>query len=186
MDIGRSKSKFQEMPETGVTFLDVAGADQAKLELQEVITFLKNPDKHTTLRAKIPKGCFSLARMGREKLSSRVPSPGSLGCPSSPASPLSSSSSSSVSVHPGSGTSSRRPRPRCRDLSSSMRLSVTARAKGTRPKSPITTLGAIPARGKTSKFAANFVTSFPVPLLLLSTSFAETCICVLWTIISMK
>ncbi|KAK4745773.1 hypothetical protein SAY87_012085 [Trapa incisa] len=36
MDFGRSKSKFQEVPETGVTFADVAGADQAKLELQEV------------------------------------------------------------------------------------------------------------------------------------------------------
>ncbi|KAE8057353.1 hypothetical protein FH972_014054 [Carpinus fangiana] len=45
MDFGRSKSKFQEVPETGVTFADVAGADQAKLELQEVVDFLKNPDK---------------------------------------------------------------------------------------------------------------------------------------------
>ncbi|KAJ0963979.1 hypothetical protein J5N97_029101 [Dioscorea zingiberensis] len=45
MDFGRSKSKFQEVPETEVTFADVAGADQAKLELQEVVDFLKNPDK---------------------------------------------------------------------------------------------------------------------------------------------
>ncbi|KAJ0702167.1 putative peptidase M41, AAA+ ATPase domain, ATPase, AAA-type, core, peptidase, FtsH [Helianthus annuus] len=37
MDFGRSKSKFQEVPETGVSFADVAGADQAKLELQEVV-----------------------------------------------------------------------------------------------------------------------------------------------------
>lgn len=43
MEFGRSKSKFQEVPETGVTFSDVAGADQAKLELQEVVDFLKNP-----------------------------------------------------------------------------------------------------------------------------------------------
>ncbi|MCD7462918.1 ATP-dependent zinc metalloprotease FTSH 1, chloroplastic [Datura stramonium] len=52
MDFGRSKSKFQEVPETGVTFADVAGADQAKLELQEVVDFLKNPDKYTALGAK--------------------------------------------------------------------------------------------------------------------------------------
>lgn len=58
MDFGRSKSKFQEVPETGVTFADVAGADQAKLELQEVVDFLKNPDKYTALGAKIPKGCL--------------------------------------------------------------------------------------------------------------------------------
>ncbi|KAJ6680936.1 METALLOPROTEASE M41 FTSH [Salix koriyanagi] len=58
MDFGRSKSKFQEVPETGVSFADVAGADQAKLELQEVVDFLKNPDKYTALGAKIPKGCL--------------------------------------------------------------------------------------------------------------------------------
>lgn len=56
MDFGRSKSKFQEVPETGVTFKDVAGCDGAKLELQEVVDFLKNPDKYTALGAKIPKG----------------------------------------------------------------------------------------------------------------------------------
>ena len=43
MDFGRSKSKFQETPETGVSFDDVAGCDGAKLELQEVVDFLKNP-----------------------------------------------------------------------------------------------------------------------------------------------
>ena len=55
MDFGKSKSKFQETPETGVTFNDVAGVDGAKLELQEVVDFLKNPDKYTALGAKIPK-----------------------------------------------------------------------------------------------------------------------------------
>ncbi|KAJ6708645.1 METALLOPROTEASE M41 FTSH [Salix koriyanagi] len=53
MDFGRSKSKFQEVPETGVTFAEVAGADQAKLELQEVVDFLKNPDKYTALGARV-------------------------------------------------------------------------------------------------------------------------------------
>ncbi|EEC81336.1 hypothetical protein OsI_24516 [Oryza sativa Indica Group] len=67
MDFGRSKSKFQEVPETGVTFVDVAGADQAKLELQEVVDFLKNPDKYTALGAKIPKGCLLVGPPGTGK-----------------------------------------------------------------------------------------------------------------------
>eukprot|EP00271_Cylindrocystis_brebissonii_P000002 TRINITY_DN0_c0_g2_i1.p1 TRINITY_DN0_c0_g2~~TRINITY_DN0_c0_g2_i1.p1 ORF type:complete len:461 (-),score=84.09 TRINITY_DN0_c0_g2_i1:62-1444(-) len=67
MDFGRSKSKFQEVPETGVSFEDVAGADQAKLELQEVVDFLKNPDKYTQLGAKIPKGCLLVGPPGTGK-----------------------------------------------------------------------------------------------------------------------
>ncbi|KAJ6414351.1 hypothetical protein OIU84_007047 [Salix udensis] len=67
MDFGRSKSKFQEVPETGVTFAEVAGADQAKLELQEVVDFLKNPDKYTALGAKIPKGCLLVGPPGTGK-----------------------------------------------------------------------------------------------------------------------
>ncbi|KAI3834295.1 hypothetical protein MKX03_030102 [Papaver bracteatum] len=67
MDFGRSKSKFQEVPETGVTFADVAGADQAKLELQEVVDFLRSPDKYTALGAKIPKGCLLVGPPGTGK-----------------------------------------------------------------------------------------------------------------------
>ena len=67
MDFGRSKSKFQEVPETGVTFVDVAGVDGAKLELQEVVDFLKNPDKYTNLGAKIPKGCLLVGPPGTGK-----------------------------------------------------------------------------------------------------------------------
>ncbi|WIA30461.1 hypothetical protein OEZ86_000545 [Tetradesmus obliquus] len=67
MEFGRSKSKFQEVPETGVTFADVAGCDGAKLELQEVVDFLKNPDKYTALGAKIPKGCLLVGPPGTGK-----------------------------------------------------------------------------------------------------------------------
>jgi len=67
MDFGKSKSKFQEVPETGVTFVDVAGVDGAKLELQEVVDFLKNPDKYTQLGAKIPKGCLLVGPPGTGK-----------------------------------------------------------------------------------------------------------------------
>ncbi|MEW5308566.1 MAG: hypothetical protein WDW38_000514 [Sanguina aurantia] len=67
MDFGKSKSKFQEVPETGVNFDDVAGCDGAKLELQEVVDFLKNPDKYTALGAKIPKGALLVGPPGTGK-----------------------------------------------------------------------------------------------------------------------
>jgi len=67
MDFGKSKSKFQEVPDTGITFVDVAGVDGAKLELQEVVDFLKNPDKYTALGAKIPKGCLLVGPPGTGK-----------------------------------------------------------------------------------------------------------------------
>ena len=67
MDFGRSKSKFQEIPETGVTFAEVAGCDGAKLELQELVDFLKNPDKYTRLGAKIPKGALLVGPPGTGK-----------------------------------------------------------------------------------------------------------------------
>jgi cell division protease FtsH len=55
-NIGKARSKIQMEPQTGVTFADVAGADGAKLELNEVVDFLKNPAKYSALGAKIPKG----------------------------------------------------------------------------------------------------------------------------------
>ena len=54
-DIGKSKSMVQ-MKETGVTFADVAGCDGSKLELQEVVDFLKNPEKYEAVGAKAPRG----------------------------------------------------------------------------------------------------------------------------------
>merc|ERR1719453_227266 len=54
--IGKSKSKIQMEPQTGVTFDDVAGAEGSKLELNEVVDFLKDPSKYSNLGAKIPKG----------------------------------------------------------------------------------------------------------------------------------
>ncbi|CAD7699626.1 unnamed protein product [Ostreobium quekettii] len=67
MDFGRNKSKFQEVPDTGIKFGDVAGVDGAKLELQEVVDFLKNPDKYTDLGAKIPKGVLLVGPPGTGK-----------------------------------------------------------------------------------------------------------------------
>merc|ERR1719258_87872 len=56
LDLGKSKSKIQMEPQTGVTFQDVAGCDASKLELTEVVEFLKNPSKFSALGAKIPRG----------------------------------------------------------------------------------------------------------------------------------
>merc|ERR1719161_3110409 len=56
MGIGRSKSKIQLEPQTGVTFDDVAGCEGSKLELTEVVDFLKDPSKYSALGAQIPKG----------------------------------------------------------------------------------------------------------------------------------
>eukprot|EP00310_Coccolithus_braarudii_P018445 CAMPEP_0183350086 /NCGR_PEP_ID=MMETSP0164_2-20130417/16265_1 /TAXON_ID=221442 /ORGANISM="Coccolithus pelagicus ssp braarudi, Strain PLY182g" /LENGTH=635 /DNA_ID=CAMNT_0025521937 /DNA_START=165 /DNA_END=2072 /DNA_ORIENTATION=+ len=56
MDIGKSKSKIQMEPDTGVSFVDVAGCDASKFELMEVVEFLKNPAKFSALGAKIPRG----------------------------------------------------------------------------------------------------------------------------------
>merc|ERR1719420_1934250 len=56
MDFGKSKSKIQMEPETGVSFNDVAGCDESKLELTEVVDFLKQPQKFSKLGAKVPRG----------------------------------------------------------------------------------------------------------------------------------
>merc|ERR1719217_1305261 len=56
MGIGKSKSKIEMEPQTGVTFDDVAGAEGSKQELTEVVDFLKDPTKYSALGAKIPKG----------------------------------------------------------------------------------------------------------------------------------
>lgn len=59
-----SKAKFHEEPETGVKFTDVAGLDYAKMELQEIVDFLKTPEKFAELGAKIPKGCLLVGPPG--------------------------------------------------------------------------------------------------------------------------
>merc|ERR1719221_2322768 len=56
MNIGKSKSKIQMDPNTGVTFQDVAGCEASKQELTEIVEFLKNPSKYSALGAKIPRG----------------------------------------------------------------------------------------------------------------------------------
>jgi len=54
----KSRAKVDLTPVTNTNFADVAGCDSAKIELEEVVDFLKNPDKYTDMGAKIPRGCL--------------------------------------------------------------------------------------------------------------------------------
>jgi cell division protease FtsH len=67
MNFGKSRARVQMEPQTQVTFNDVAGIDQAKLELAEVVDFLKNSDRFTAVGAKIPKGVLLVGPPGTGK-----------------------------------------------------------------------------------------------------------------------
>ncbi|KAL2942913.1 ATP-dependent zinc metalloprotease FTSH 6 chloroplastic [Bienertia sinuspersici] len=65
--LGRSKAKFQMEPNTGVTFNDIAGVDEAKQDFQEIVEFLKTPKKFSSVGAKIPKGVLLVGPPGSGK-----------------------------------------------------------------------------------------------------------------------
>ena len=67
MSFGKSKARFQMEAKTGIMFHDVAGIDEAKEELQEVVTFLKEPERFTAVGAKIPKGVLLVGPPGTGK-----------------------------------------------------------------------------------------------------------------------
>ena len=67
MNFGKSKARFQMDAKTGIMFDDVAGIDEAKEELQEVVTFLKQPERFTAVGAKIPKGVLLVGPPGTGK-----------------------------------------------------------------------------------------------------------------------
>jgi cell division protease FtsH len=67
MNFGKSKARFQMEAKTGVLFDDVAGIEEAKEELQEVVTFLKQPERFTAVGAKIPKGVLLVGPPGTGK-----------------------------------------------------------------------------------------------------------------------
>ncbi len=67
LSFGKTKARFSPEAKTGVMFDDVAGIDTAKEELQEVVTFLKQPDRFTAVGAKIPKGVLLVGPPGTGK-----------------------------------------------------------------------------------------------------------------------
>jgi len=67
MNFGKSRARVQMEPQTQITFNDVAGIEQAKLELTEVVDFLKNADRFTAVGAKIPKGVLLVGPPGTGK-----------------------------------------------------------------------------------------------------------------------
>ncbi|WP_416672620.1 ATP-dependent zinc metalloprotease FtsH [Egbenema bharatensis] len=67
MNFGKSKARFQMEAKTGVLFDDVAGIEEAKEELQEVVTFLKKPERFTAVGARIPRGVLLVGPPGTGK-----------------------------------------------------------------------------------------------------------------------
>merc|ERR1712113_441358 len=67
MSLGKSTARFERRPDTGVGFADIAGIDEAKGEFEEIVSFLKEPDRYTIVGAKIPKGVLLVGPPGTGK-----------------------------------------------------------------------------------------------------------------------
>jgi cell division protease FtsH len=67
MNLGKSTARFERRPDTGVRFDDIAGIDEAKAEFEEIVSFLKQPDKYKIVGAKIPKGILLVGPPGTGK-----------------------------------------------------------------------------------------------------------------------
>jgi len=67
MSLGKSTARFERDPDTGVGFSDIAGIDEAKAEFEEIVSFLKEPEKYTIVGAKIPKGILLVGPPGTGK-----------------------------------------------------------------------------------------------------------------------
>jgi cell division protease FtsH len=67
MNLGKSQARFAQRPETGISFDDIAGIDEAKAEFEEIVSFLKEPERYTLVGAKIPKGVLLVGPPGTGK-----------------------------------------------------------------------------------------------------------------------
>ena len=67
MNARKSPARFSKRPKTGVNFNDIAGIDEAKLEFEEIVSFLKEPERYTRVGAKIPKGVMLVGPPGTGK-----------------------------------------------------------------------------------------------------------------------
>jgi len=67
MSLGKSPARFDQKPDTGISFDDIAGIDEAKAEFEEIVSFLKEPERYTVVGAKIPKGVLLVGPPGTGK-----------------------------------------------------------------------------------------------------------------------
>merc|ERR1711920_838911 len=67
MNLGKSPARFDERPDTGISFNYIAGIDEAKAEFEEIVSFLKEPERYTLVGAKIPKGVLLVGPPGTGK-----------------------------------------------------------------------------------------------------------------------
>ncbi len=124
--VGKSNAKVYMEKSTGVTFADVAGQDEAKESLEEIIDFLHNPGKYTEIGAKLPKGALLVGPPGTGKTLLAKAVAGEAGSPSSPSPARTLWRCSWAWARPVSGTSSRRPTKSPPASSSSTRSTPSA------------------------------------------------------------
>jgi len=67
MNLSKSPARFDQRPDTGISFDDIAGIDEAKAEFEEIVSFLKEPERYTLVGAKIPKGVLLVGPPGTGK-----------------------------------------------------------------------------------------------------------------------
>ena len=67
MSLSKSPARFEQRPDTGISFDDIAGIDEAKAEFEEIVSFLKEPERYTLVGAKIPKGVLLVGPPGTGK-----------------------------------------------------------------------------------------------------------------------